>query len=340
MEDIRRFSALRHRLQQYCESEMTVPSDTEDEGNQSDHWTRTRPARTSSPISFASDSDDDAYLPPEVDQWRTLSCDRKLQHQSRDFSRNCMGVVFEKENPTGDAYDFARNRMLELLRDFAPDAPKQPFIAFADSDCLLHVTSNFHFKWYVSKATSRQAKDQERIAELEEDVERLEQRVHVLRTSRYSKEKTVSKEKTEMDSRQASAIEFWKEQVERMREREKEFLDTRADLVKRDRQNLKLKEEIDNLREDIRTIREDTKNDNRRQKVEDEQKEERRQKFRRRALDLLESRQAHIDKLRAELINIAEGRIRVEDSAIAKSECRIPLGKRPMLTTEQILGRF
>ncbi|CAD6898884.1 unnamed protein product [Tilletia laevis] len=339
IDDHRRFSSIRRCLE-YCESQMTIPSEDEDEGHSSDRWTRTRPDPPSSPISFASDSDDDAHLPPEVNAWRNPSCNRKLEHQSRDFSLNYIGT---DEGKKGDLYEYTRAKMLELLSVFAPNAPKQPFVAYADNCCLNNVLHSFREKWSNKNTLKKREEDQERIKELEEDVERLKQRVHVLRSSRYSKEKTGTyeeKHKNTVNASKDDGTEFLKEQLKRMRKRESEYLDIRADLAKRDRQNLKLKEEVEDLQEDIRTIRADRERDDHKRVEQGREKEERRQRFRQRALDLLDKRQVRIEELRAELVNIAEGKLQVQDSSLAKYECGRPLGTRPFLTDEKLLGRF
>ncbi|CAD6886914.1 unnamed protein product [Tilletia caries] len=372
----RRFATIKKQLHEEVPYACSAPSEygsSMEEEDEQDRLQRQSKA-PGSPFSFASDSElDPADLSQDVLQWRGLISDRKLFHQTREYARH-----YCANSDTGeDIYTTTRKRTLLLLHQFAPDAPRQPFIAASDDLCARTVRENFHSNALEIKLWNERVQreqDQERMTELTDDVARARERLHIFKNARRTTESekdvemrmlqesmekkqretmkrheediktlTVSFGKTEKakDLRIQKLEEALKNQ-ERMEARrlDSEFFDMRADLAKRTRQNIKLTEQIRDLQEDLDDLREDMGSVKSKRDAQEKELKERKQKFINNAQRVIKSQQDHNDALVAELLRIADGDIDATDSQVVRQERRKwnPSGR--LFSAERFLGEF
>ncbi|KAE8228619.1 hypothetical protein CF326_g6443 [Tilletia indica] len=198
--------------------------------------------------------------------------------------------------------------MLSKLAKF-PDTPKQPFIHLTNTFTAMAV----HYLYILNTFAMQTDDERERISEREDQIEDLEntianlrERVRLFKEDARDVRKKERKTSDQRNPRLTSVETF---------ELEKEIRYLRADVAKRDKTIAKRDDELADLKEIMH--HRDEQNSKRVAEVKKDL-----QRYKDKALTVLEAKNGHIERLRTELIGIADGTISAEDSKLIAGERR------------------
>ncbi|KAE8232885.1 hypothetical protein CF326_g2079 [Tilletia indica] len=291
------------------EADMTDSDEIESNGSGSDSDAKDKVDRSISPISFASDSEDDPpSLPSQAKSWRSDQYNRKLLRTAREYARATAATV---GGHNGDIFQDTRDEILETLNEFAPNAHTQPFVAAADTISFYMVREIYirnSMMVTMEKDKAGQEDNEGNAQELETLIAALRERIHV-----YKQEQKICKDNHRDKGKRPEPRIYKSVYPAETYKKNQEIRELQADLSKRNGTIAKKDEIIAELQA---AMTQKTDRQNRQTK---EQAEEFK-RYKDKALQVFDRKDNEIKDLRMELLGLADGTIHADLSKIVAYE--------------------